>query len=329
MKGRVLVIGRGEAGRSVADLLKSHVRLSAAAIRRLSQQHRIHLDGRPCTPKTRVRVGQRLAVVIPALRFAPARHKRTRNASATRPVDDRGIGIRHVDGDIVVVDKPAGVTTVRHKEELAEAGARRRYLPPTLVDVLPRLLEARNPRPTRVRAVHRLDRDTSGLVVLARTAKAESHLGRQFRAHSIERRYLAIVRGRAKDERIESWLVLDRGDGRRGSSGVAGVGQRAVTHVRVLEDLGDFSLVECRLETGRTHQVRIHLGEHGLPLCGERVYDRPPHGAPLPDPSGCVRPALHAASLTFTHPTTNERMTFGSPLPKDMRDLLKRLRDKP
>jgi 23S rRNA pseudouridine1911/1915/1917 synthase len=177
-----------------------------------------------------------------------------------------------------------------------------------------------------VRAVHRLDKDTSGLVVFARTAEAERHLGRQFRAHTIERRYLAVVRGRATPARIESFLVDDRGDGRRGSSLVVGQGKRAVTHVRVVEALGDFTLVECRLETGRTHQVRIHLAEAGTPLCGERVYDRPLHGAPRPDGSGAARLALHAASLGLEHPATGQRMTWTSPLPPDLRALVKRLR---
>src|SRR5207249_6664616 len=126
--------------------------------------------------------------------------------------------------------------------------------------------------------------------------------------------------------RIESHLVRDRGDGRRGSTTEAGAGQRAVTHVRIAEDLGDFTLVECRLETGRTHQVRIHLGEQGTPLCGERVYDRPLHGKPLPDRSGATRLTLHAAQLGFDHPATGKRMVWTSALPKDLKILLTRLR---
>src|SRR5262249_32641215 len=131
--------------------------------------------------------------------------------------------------------------------------------PETLADLLPGLIARRTGKPGPVFAVHRLDKETSGLVVFARTKEAERHLGGQFRARTTDRRYLAVVRGRPNGERIESWLVRDRGDGRRGSSGVKGEGQHAVTHVRVLEELGAFALVECRLETGRTHQVRIHL----------------------------------------------------------------------
>lgn len=235
---------------------------------------------------------------------------------ASRPI------VRYSDAYVVVVDKPPGLTTMRHPHEAAEFGARgRRYLPATLADSLPGLIGG-----GKVRAVHRLDKDTSGLVVFARTVAAERRLGCQFRAHSVERRYLAIVRGRAQPGRYESWLVRDRGDGRRGSSSRAGEGQRAVTRVGVVEDLGGYALVECRLETGRTHQVRIHLAEAGTPICGDHVYDRPLHGRPVPDASGMSRIALHAAELGFAHPTTGKHLRWSSPLPGDMQALLHRLR---
>jgi len=276
-----------------------------------------------------------------------------REESIARPV------IRYSDAQVVVVEKPAGLTTMRHPEESAEFGRRaQRFLPATLADLLPLLLASHEatksrkslkrrskskakshsssfarplaplPHPLFIRAVHRLDKDTSGLVVFARTPEAERRLGTQFRAHSIERRYLAIVRGRARPGKIDTWLVRDRGDGRRGSSAQPGAGQRAITHVRILEELGNFTLVECRLETGRTHQVRIHLGEAGTPICGERVYDRPLHGRPLPDDSHAPRLALHAARLEFDHPTTGRRMVWTSPLPKDLAQLVQQFRRK-
>jgi 23S rRNA pseudouridine1911/1915/1917 synthase len=228
----------------------------------------------------------------------------------------------------VVVEKPAGLTTMRHPEEAAEFGARaQRYLPPTLADLLPEVLARSQPgKRTAAFAVHRLDKETSGLVVFARTKEAERNLGQQFRAHTIERSYLAVVRGKAKPGRMETYLVRDRGDGRRGSAAKPGEGKRAITQVRVLEDLGDYTLVECRLETGRTHQVRIHLGESGTPICGEQVYDRPPHGRPVPDRSGSPRLALHAASLGFKHPATGKWMAWNCPLPKDLKRLVARLR---
>ena len=131
--------------------------------------------------------------------------------------------IRFADAHVVVVEKPPGLTTMRHPHEAAEFGPRgRRYLPATLADALPGLLGG-----GKVLAVHRLDKETSGLVVFARTAAAARHLGLQFREHSVERFYLAIVRGRARSQRMESWLVRDRGDGRRGSA-TPGEGQHAV-----------------------------------------------------------------------------------------------------
>ncbi|CAN5371232.1 hypothetical protein BH10PLA2_BH10PLA2_27370 [soil metagenome] len=232
------------------------------------------------------------------------------------------------DESIVVVDKPPDLTTMRHAEEAAEFGKRgRRFLPTTLADLLPAELTKKERRPSgRVRPVHRLDKDTSGLVVFARTPAAEGNLGIQFRMHTVERTYLALVRGSIVDQRIESWLVDDRGDHRRGSGPRSSPGKPAVTHVRVLQTIPGYALVECRLETGRTHQVRIHLGEAGAPLCGERVYDRPIHGRPAPDRSGAPRIALHAATLGLVHPQSNKLMQWQSPLPPDLDSIWKELK---
>jgi 23S rRNA pseudouridine1911/1915/1917 synthase len=177
-----------------------------------------------------------------------------------------------------------------------------------------------------VRAVHRLDRDTSGLLVFARSVTAERHLMQQFRRHTTHRRYLAVVRGNVAAQTISTRLVRDRGDGRRGSTRLPEVGKVAVTHVRPVERLGPYTLLECRLETGRTHQIRIHLSERGYPLCGEKVYDQPLFGEATPDESGAPRLALHAAELGFEHPVTGEPMRFEMPLPDDLLAFLEALR---
>jgi 23S rRNA pseudouridine1911/1915/1917 synthase len=314
MAVRNFLVSRAQHGQTIAELLRGRLGLSWKAARRLVQDRRVRLTGKPCLdPARRVAAGQHVEILDPA-------PQRPRHAGAS-PV------VRFADAHLIVVEKPAGLTTMRHAEEAAEFGARaKRFLPPTLADLLPALLAGRQKRPGPVIAVHRIDKETSGLVVFARTRAAAKHLGRQFREHTIERRYRALVRGRAKEGRIESWLVRDRGDGRRGSGAQRGDGQRAVTHVRVVEPLGDFTLVECVLETGRTHQVRIHLAEAGTPLCGERVYDRPLHGRPPSDASGAPRIALHAAYLAFDHPATGKRMRWTSPLPPDLARLVERLR---
>jgi 23S rRNA pseudouridine1911/1915/1917 synthase len=322
MPTRRFVVSRAEGGRGIADVLSSQLNMPPAKARRLVQSGRVRLSAIVCPdPGRRVAPGQTVEADLADAPGPRGRRKKT-GRDEPKPV------IRHADAQIVIVDKPAGLTTMRHDYEAAEFGARgRRFLPATLADLLPGMLAAGKPGPRpRVRAVHRIDKETSGLVVFARTAEAEMHLARQFREHTVERRYLALVRGVPRDGRIESNLVRDRGDGRRGSSASAGDGQHAVTHVRVVEDLGEFALVECRLETGRTHQVRIHLGELGTPLCGECVYDRPPHGQPLPGESEATRPMLHAASLGIEHPATAERVSWTAPLPADMTSLLNRLR---
>jgi 23S rRNA pseudouridine1911/1915/1917 synthase len=181
--------------------------------------------------------------------------------------------------------------------------------------------------PPPVRAVHRLDRETSGLMVFARTVRAERALGEQFRHHTTFRRYMAIAQGSVEAQTIASRLVRDRGDGRRGSTHLPNVGKPATTHVRPLDQLAGYTMIECQLETGRTHQIRIHLSEQGNPVCGDKLYHQPLFQKPIPDTSDAPRLALHAAEIGFTHPLTGEQMHFQSPLPADLKDFWKRLKE--
>jgi 23S rRNA pseudouridine1911/1915/1917 synthase len=244
------------------------------------------------------------------------------------------IRIVYLDEHVVVVEKPPGITSTRHSEELSWP-ARRRQFQPTLDELLPQVIAKKEGRRTKkaergvpppVRPVHRLDRETGGLMAFARSVRAERGLMEQFRRHTTKRRYLAIVEGRVEPQTIETRLVRDRGDGRRGSTDKPNVGKHAVTHVRPLEHLDAYTLIECRLETGRTHQIRIHLAEHGHPLCGEKVYRKPLGGKPVPDRSGAPRLALHATALGLQHPLTGKELYFESPLPKDLTQFLERLR---
>jgi 23S rRNA pseudouridine1911/1915/1917 synthase len=182
-----------------------------------------------------------------------------------------------------------------------------------------------DPRP-RLRIVQRLDKETSGLVVFARTVEAERGLGMQFRKHTVTRRYLTVVPGIVTAQTIRSVLVPDRGDGRRGSTTMTNTGKEAITHLSVEETLPGYTLVSCRLETGRTHQIRIHLAELGHPVCGESVYNRKAHGEALPDASEAPRLALHAVELGFVHPLTEEAMHWEMPPPDDFRAFVERLR---
>src|SRR5262249_39136327 len=126
---------------------------------------------------------------------------------------------------------------------------------------------------------------------------------------------------------VATRLVRDRGDGRRGSTTLPGVGKEAVTHVEVVERLPGYTVVACRLETGRTHQIRIHLAERGHPVCGEKVDNRRRDGTVMADTSGAPRLALHAAELGLTHPVTGAELHWTMPWPADLEAFVRRLRE--
>ena len=300
---------------------------SWSQVRKLISTRRVQVNGNLCLDEQRkLKSGEVLKIVDHSL--AP-------------PVTSTDVRLVFVDEHLVVVQKPAGVTTLRHREE-TDLPQRRKQLQPTLDELVrerlaehlglrPRNNRRENEKRASVRAVHRLDRDTSGLMVFARTPAAEQKLIRMFARHAVQRAYVAVVHGRVEAQTIDTWLVRDRGDGLRGSTqrgeGVEGA-QHAVTHVRPMEHLNGYTVLECRLETGRTHQIRIHLSEIGHPLCGEKLYTHSVGGPPHEDASGAPRQALHAAELAFVHPITGEAMRFRMPLPADLKGWLLGLRRK-
>jgi 23S rRNA pseudouridine1911/1915/1917 synthase len=247
--------------------------------------------------------------------------------AAAQPVDWAArVRLLHVDRHLAVVDKPAGLLVERRPEE-RRWPAKRKALAPTLDELLPKLLAGRpRAKPSGgVIPVHRLDRDTSGVMVVARTPQAALGLTAQLQRHSAQRVYRAVVAGHPGTATIQSRLVRDRGDGLRGSTDAA-TGKTAITHVRELERIGPYALVECRLETGRTNQIRIHLAERGSPVCGEVKYHRRADGTLLPDASGAPRLALHAAELEFVHPVAQTPLRFVSPWPAELATWLDGLR---
>jgi 23S rRNA pseudouridine1911/1915/1917 synthase len=241
-----------------------------------------------------------------SLRMAAPR--RTGPTAASREI------LVHVDAHVVVVRKPAGIATVPFEDERD-----------TLDRVVQGLLR-KSVRPgtsvAPLGVVQRLDKETSGLIVFARTTAAKRGLSQQLRQRTVHRRYLALAHGAVQSGVIRSRLVQDRGDGRRGSTERADLGRESVTHVRAIELFERATLVECRLETGRTHQIRIHLSERGHPLLGERVYTRGYGGTLLPAP----RILLHAAELGFDHPITSAPLRFEEPMPEDMLTVVARER---
>jgi 23S rRNA pseudouridine1911/1915/1917 synthase len=282
--------------------------------------------GKVCVSGQRVteataRVGPGDTVVVDERAPSPRSASGSRSRGGRGGLDDGDVV--HVDAQVVVVAKPPGVSTVPYDEgdtDTLEARVR---------SWLERRAKSARGRPP-LGVVHRLDKETSGLVVFTRTWMAKQRLASQFRQHTVHRRYLALAHGAVRSGTFRSFLVPDRGDGLRGSARGAHAAKapgarEAITHVERVEPLAGATLVACRLETGRTHQIRIHLSEAGHPLVGERVYVRGFAGPLIEAP----RLMLHAAELGFVHPATDREVRWELPMPDDMRTVLERLGGRP
>jgi 23S rRNA pseudouridine1911/1915/1917 synthase len=246
----------------------------------------------------------------------------------TRALPDASIllSVVYEDAHLIVIDKPAGL--VVHPA--------RGHQQHTLVNALLArggferfLADPRDPiGHLRPGIVHRLDKGTSGLLVVAKEQASREALKDLFARHAIEREYLAIVLGSPRDATFDTLHGRHPTDRLRFTSRVR-TGKRAVTHVRVIERLGPAALVACRLETGKTHQIRVHLAEcGGTPILGDSLYGRPPRSEALRRIAEDLgRPALHAHLLGFVHPATHKPVRWQSPLPADMALALERVRE--
>ncbi len=243
-------------------------------------------------------------------------------APAHNVAQDLALVVAFEDEHLIVVDKPAGL--VVHPAAGNADG--------TLVNALLHHCAGQLSGiggVARPGIVHRIDKDTSGLIVAAKHDRAHEGLAKQFAVHNIDRRYLAVVAGRPQPASGSVDAALARSPTNRKKMAVvdAGRGKRAVTHFRTLEPLRDAALVECRLETGRTHQVRVHMTHIGHPLIGDPAYGRARKGSgEAAKKLGFARQALHAAHLGFIHPITGNAVALTSELPPDMRELINELR---
>lgn len=267
------------------------------------------------------------------------------------PPTDKDVSIVYVDAALVVAEKPSGMVSLRRQADQNWSWNRKNQQP-TLDECVARLIanhgntshgksgHQNKSKPTNYNhlpqlfPVHRIDRDTSGLLVFARNSDVQTDLIQQFAQHQSVRMYLALIPGSIEDQTVRSHFVRDRGDGLRGSSTNSSDGQLAITHFRTLKSLGrvkppgNLSELECRLETGRTNQIRIHLAELGHPICGDIKYRGPFGTEPIEDQSCIRRLALHAAQLNFEHPVNQKPMSFQSPWPADIQRYLKWLDSK-
>ena len=304
------MIGEAQHGlrldKALAELLPE---LSRERLKSLIVEGEVTTDGRTLNPSVKVAAGQLYAVNIPA------------PAEAEAIAQDIPLNIVHEDADLIVVDKPAGL--VVHPA----AG----NLDGTLVNAL--LHHCRGELSgiggvARPGIVHRIDKDTSGLLVVAKSDRAHEGLAQQFKAHSIDRLYAAIVYGLPQPSAgtVDTWIGRSDADRKKMAVHREGRGKHAVTHYRTIERLAGAALVECKLETGRTHQVRVHMAHLGHPLIGDPVYSRDRKGfKTILETLRFKRQALHAKRLGFIHPLTGQKLSFDSALPTDMQELLSEL----
>ena len=284
--------------------------LSRERLKALIRSGSVEAQGTPVRdPALKVKGDEALRVAVPEP--APAHNE----------AQDIPVEIVFEDDHLLVVDKPAGL--VVHPA----AG----NLDGTLVNALLHHCAGKLSGiggVARPGIVHRIDKDTSGLLVVAKTDVAHEGLARQFAAHSVDRRYLAIVAGvpRVGEGLVDAPLARSATNRKKIAIVEGHRGKRAVTHWKRLSALRDAALIECRLETGRTHQVRVHMASLGHPLLGDPVYGRSgkTYGKLLKT-LDFHRQALHAAELGFTHPVTKGRLSFSSPMPPDMQELKRAL----
>lgn len=296
-----IIITENEAGMRADVALAQLLEITRSNMQKLLEEGRAVRGQKVIKSNYRVKAGEEILVNLPEPQPLDVQPENI-------PLD-----IIYEDDDVVVVNKARGM--VVHPAAGNYNG--------TLVNAL--LYHCKNLSGIngviRPGIVHRLDKDTSGIMICAKNDSAHLSLSEQIQNKTAQRTYLAVVRGNVKNDSgiIETQIARDKND-RKKMAVVTEGGRQAITEYEVAERFGKYTVVKCRLKTGRTHQIRVHMEYLGYPLVGDPKY------SPMKTPFAINGQALHSLTLSFTHPRTGERLTFEAPLPEDMKKILTRLR---
>lgn len=299
---RLVTVSEAAAGTRADVFLAEELEATRSHVQLLLREGRVTKTNKVLKANYKVRAGEILRVKIPPPRLLEAEP------------EDIPLDILYEDDDVIVLNKARGM--VVHPAPDHYTG--------TLVNAL--LYHCRNLSGingvVRPGIVHRLDKDTSGIMIAAKNDEAHLSLAQQIQDKTVRRTYICVVRGNVKNDsgRIQTRIGRDSGE-RKKMAVVSEGGREAVTDYEVLERYGRFTVVRCRLQTGRTHQIRVHLEYLGFPLVGDSKY------SPMKTPFAISGQALHSQTLRFIHPRTGEEMYFEAPIPEDMQKILTRLRN--
>lgn len=284
-------------GDRIDKFVSEKLNISRSRVQKLIEDGYITIDGKPAKSSSKVDANQIVMVEIPE----------------AKPVEivaeEIALDILYEDRDVIVINKPKGM--VVHPANGNYTGTLVNAIMAHCKDNLSGINGEIRPG-----IVHRIDKDTSGVLVIAKNDKAHICLAEQLKEHSMTRVYVAVARGRFKDERGVINAPIGRNPKDRKKMGIVPNGRHAVTHYKVIKQLDDCAVLEVRLETGRTHQIRVHMTHIGHPLLGDSVYSSGKNKY------GFVGQALHAKTLGFIHPSTGKYMEFSSNLPEEFEKLL-------
>ncbi len=281
-------------GLELREIMREHFDFSARLRNRIKREKLVMVDGVSTPGWKKPTVGAEIRITLPD------------ETSGFEP-QNIPLDIVYEDDDLMIINKQPGL--IVHPTKGHPTG--------TVANALMYYMEQTG-KPFKIRFVNRLDMDTSGLLVVAKNSYTQNDYTKQMKENTVEKRYVAVVKGIVESDEGTIDLPIGRPDPDHVRRGVMEDGAPSVTHYKVLDRYNGYSLVELLLETGRTHQIRVHMSHIGHPVLGDWLYE----GL---NPLLIDRQALHAAKLTFTHPMTKERVTFEAPIPEDMKKAIDKL----